>query len=162
MPINDASSAKEFVKDWMNHRKVFEREMDPTPINLNFQFIGKSEGGIGFTVMQPKIWDTSVLIMAEVKIGESHLKIFESMRTRDRDEFMLNLMKSILFAPASFAFDPTFETKGYPQGIQLIKEICYDNLTEDRLSNCMRDIVKCVVYMIELFKKELGEAGTQK
>jgi len=159
MPANDATSAKKFVKDWMDHRKVFDIEIDPTPGNLYFQFTGKSEGGIGFTVMQPKIWDTSVLVMAEVKIGEQHSKILESMRQKDREEFIFNLKKDIIFAPASYALDPTLETKGYPQGIQFSKEICYDNLTEDRLSNSMRDVVSCVIYILELFKNELGEAG---
>ncbi|MDQ1318018.1 MAG: hypothetical protein QG588_1674 [Candidatus Poribacteria bacterium] len=159
MPANDATSAKKFVKDWMDHRKVFDIEIDPTPGNLYFQFTGKSEGGIGFTVMQPKIWDTSVLVMAEVKIGEQHSKILESMRQKDREEFIFNLKKNIIFAPASYALDPTLETKGYPQGIQFSKEICYDNLTEDRLSNSMRDVVSCVIYILELFKNELGEAG---
>lgn len=159
MPANDATSAKKFVKDWMDHRKVFDIEIDPTPGNLYFQFTGKSEGGIGFTVMQPKIWDTSVLVMAEVKIGEQHSKILESMRQKDREEFVFNLKKNIIFAPASYALDPTLETKGYPQGIQFSKEICYDNLTEDRLSNSMRDVVSCVIYILELFKNELGEAG---
>jgi len=146
---------KKIVKDWMDHRKVFDFEINPTPDNLYFQFNGKSEGGIGFTVMQPKIWETSILVMAEVTIGESHLKTLESMRTKDRNEFMINLIKSIVFAPASFALDPTFKQKGFPQGIQLTKEICYDNLTEDRLSNSMRDVVRCVVYILELFKSGL-------
>ena len=159
MPVNDVTSAKKFVKDWMDHRKVFDIEIDPTPGNLYFQFAGKSEGGIGFSVMQPRIWDTSVLIMAEVTISEQHSKILESMRQTDRKEFIFNLQKDLIFGPASFALDPTFKTRGYPQGIQLSREICYDNLTEDRLSNSMRDVASSVVYIIELFKNELGEAG---
>ena len=55
MFVNDVTSAKKFVKDWMDHRKVFDIEIDPTPGNLYFQFAGKSEGGISFSVMQPRI-----------------------------------------------------------------------------------------------------------
>ena len=97
--------------------------------------------------------------MAEVTISEQHSKILESMRQTDRKEFIFNLQKDLVFGPTSFALDPTFKTKGYPQGIQLSREICYDNLTEDRLSNSMRDVASSVVYIIELFKNELGEAG---
>jgi hypothetical protein len=159
MPVINSNAAKDLVKNWMNHRKVFESEIDPVPSDLHFIFNGKSESGMGFTVLQSKIWDTSVLMMTEVKIGESHLKVLESMRTKDREEFMFNLKKNIIFAPASFAFDPTHEKTGFPRSIQFSKEICYDNLTEDRLSNDMRDVVRCVIYVVELFKREFGEVN---
>lgn len=161
MPAIDATSAKSFVKNWMDHRKVFNNETDPVPNELNFQFNGKSEGGIGFSVLQPKIWETSILIMAEVKIGEPHKKILETMSEKNREEFMFNLTKNIIFAPASFAFDPSFETRGFPSGIQFSREICFDRLTEDKLSNSMRDVVKCVIFVVELFKNEFGKENEE-
>jgi hypothetical protein len=157
MVVTSTIDAKDLVKNWMDHRKVFEIEVEPTPSNLNFHYNGKSEGGIGFIVMQPKAWETSVLMMAEVKLGETHLNILKTMRQKDRDEFISRLMNNIIFAPASFAFDPTYSSTGFPQSIQFSKEICFDNLTEDRLSNSMRDVVRCVIYIIELFKREFGE-----
>ena len=159
MPVSNTTEAKDFIKGWMGHRKVFDTEIEPTPSDFHFQFNGKSEGGVAFTILQPKIWDTSVLVISEVIIGETHLKILETMRERERDEFIKNLANNIISAPAYFAFDPTYDKNGFPQGIQFSKEICYDNLSEDRLSNSMRDVVMCAIYVVELFKKEFFQVS---
>lgn len=157
MSISDPSEAKRFVESWMGHRKVFGTEITQIQDDIYFQFNVMSDIDIGFTVLQPRAWETTVAVISEVKIGDPHLKIFETMRVKDREGFMLNLIKSIAPLPANYAFDPTYEKNGYPQGIQFAKEICYDNLTEDRLNNSMLDVVKCVSYILWLFRVELGE-----
>ncbi|MDF0593145.1 DUF2299 family protein [Methanotrichaceae archaeon M04Ac] len=161
MTISNPAEAKRFVESWMGHRGVSGAEITQIQENIYFQLNGMSDIGIGFTVFQPKTWETTISVIAEVKIGEPHLKIFETMRTKDREGFMLNLIKSITNLPANYAFDPTYETAGYPRGIQFAKEIYYDNLTEDKLGNSMLDVIKCVSYVLWLFRVELGEVNEE-
>ncbi len=148
---------KDFIKRWMDHRKVFISEADKIPDEMIFLFNGKSELGIPFTVLQPRNWETSVIVLSETRIGEEHINFLKSMRLRDRKEFLSNLIEDISFAPATYAFDPEFDKTGIPIAIQFSKEICYDGLTEDRLSKCMNDVVKCSSFVILRFRKEFEE-----
>ena len=156
MPVNDVSSARTLIEGWMKHRKVFQSETLPAPEPFYFQFVGKEENGLPFTVLQPKEWDTSILMLAEITIGDSHFKSLESMRPKDRERFLDDLQRSITFGPATFAFDPTFQITGIPKGIQFSKEMCYDGLTEDRLSSSMRDVIKGVLFVTWRVRKEFG------
>lgn len=145
---------KEFIKRWMGRRKVFVSEANAIPDELCFILNGKSELGIPFTILQPKDWETSILILSETRIGEEHINSLKSMRAKDRKEFLDNLIRDIAFAPATYAFDPEFEKTGTPTGIQFSKEICYDGLSEDKLSECMHDIVRCSAFVIRQFRRE--------
>jgi hypothetical protein len=161
MPVNDISGARTLIEGWMKHRKVFQSETVPAPEKLWFQFIGKEENGLPFTVLQPKKWDTSILVLAEITIGEWHFKSLEAMRSKDREEFLDNIRRSITFAPATYAFDPTFPITGIPKGVQFSKEICYDGLTEDRLSGSMRDVIMGVLFVMSRIRKEFGNSPTE-
>jgi len=157
MSVNDIPSAIDLIKAWMDQRGISDGiETKPTPEGVSFQFTGKDITGIPFAIIQPGMWKRMVLIVSEVTINDDRVKSIEAMRQEDRDEFLYNLQKDIAFLPAPFAYDPTHEKTGIPKGIQFSKEICYDGLTEDRLNDAVRDVVKSALFVIWRIRKELG------
>lgn len=158
MSIENIDGAISLIKDWMEQKGISDGiKTEPTPDDFYFQFTGKDEAEIPFTVFQPKNWKKTILILSQVDINEDRVKCIESMRPKDRDEFLYNLRKDITFAPANTAFDPSFDDTGIPRGIQFQEEICYDGLTEDRLNEAVRNVVKCVLFVIWRIRREFGE-----
>lgn len=161
MSVEDTEAASNLIIKWINTRKVSASSETPIPKNpsddFSFQFSCKNEVDLPFTILQPKIWNTTVIVLAEVSIDQIHRNALESMRAKDRDNFLWGLRRDIAFAPATSAFGPPSEKSGLPKGIQFSKEICYDELSENKLSGAMRDVLVCVAYVIDLFKKEFGE-----
>jgi hypothetical protein len=157
MSVHDVDGAIRLIKDWIEQRGISAGiKIDPTPEDFYFQFTGKDEAEIPFTIFQPKGWKKTILILSQVEINEDRVKSIESMRLKDRDEFLYNFQKDISFAPANIAFDPSFDETGIPRGIQFQSEICYDGLTEDRLNDAMRNVVKCTLFVIWRIRKEFG------
>jgi len=157
MSVEDIASAIDLIKNWMTQKGISDRvEMEPTPTGTSFQFTGKDATGVPFTIIQPENWKKTVLVISEVGITQERIESIESMSPQDRDEFLYNLQKDIMFAPAQFAFDPTFKETGIPRGIQFSKEICYDGLTEDRLNDAMRDVVRSALFVIWVIRKKFG------
>jgi len=163
MPVNDVPGAIDLIKSWMEQRGISESsEVKPTPGGISFQFRGVDSSGIPFAVLQPETWKKTVVIVSEVTITDDRFNSISSMRPKDRDDFLGNLQKDITFAPSAFAFDPTFDKTGIPRGIQFSKEICYDGLTEDRLNEAMRDVIRSVLFVIWRIRKEFGNPPTKE
>lgn len=157
MSVEDTDGAIRLIEDWIEQKGISDGiKVEPTPEDFYFQFTGKEEAEIPFTIFQPKSWKKTILILSQVDINEDRVKSIESMRSKDREEFLYTLQKDITFAPASVAFDPSFDETGIPRGIQFQKEICYDGLTEDRLNEAMRNVVDCVGYVIWRIRREFG------
>jgi len=157
MSVNDIPGAIDLIKTWMDQMGISDGvETKPTPGGVFFQFTGKDVTGIPFAIIQPEKWKRTVLVISEVTINDDRIKSIESMRPEDRDEFLYNLQKDITFLPAPFAYDPTHEETGIPKGIQFSNEICYDGLTEDRLNNAMRDVVRSALFVIWEVREKFG------
>jgi len=157
MSVEDIDDAISLIKDWIEQRGVSDGiNTEPTPEEVYFQFTCKDYTEIPFIVAQPKEWKKTILIVSQVDINEDRVKSIESMRPKDRDEFLYNLQKDISFAPANVAFDPSFDKTGIPRGIQFSREICYDGLTEDNLNKAVHDVVKCDLFVIWRIRKEFG------
>ena len=160
MPVEDIASAIELIKAWVTQHGISEGvETKPTPDGFSFHFTGKGTRDIPFTILQPEAWKRTVLILSEVTIAEDDIKYIKSMRPGDRDKFLYNLQKDIMFTSTHFALSPDFEKTGIPSGIQFSKEICYDGLTEDRLNNAIGEVIKNVIFVIWSIRKEFGNTG---
>jgi hypothetical protein len=157
MSVNDIPGAIDLITAWMDQRGIFDGvETKPKPDGVSFQYTGKDITGIPFAIIQPEAWKRAVLVVSEVTINDERVKSIEAMRQEDRDEFLYNLQKDITFLPAPFAYDPTHAKTGIPRGIQFSKEICYDGLTEDRLNDAVRDVVRSALFVIWEIRNELG------
>lgn len=164
MPVKTQEEAKTLIRNWITDRGFFDKktniiEVDPAPKGLLFQFNGKAPTAIPYIIIQPDIFNRTIVILANVKITQSRIDSLNSMKKEDRDNFIWNLQKDLVFVPPSFTFDPSFEETGIPKAIQFTKEVYYDELTEGRLAEAADSVCRCVLWVIWAFQKEFGPSG---
>ena len=158
MSVEDTDGAIRLIKEWMGQRGISNgTKIEPTPEEFYFQFTGEDEAEIPFTIFQSKSWERTILILSQVDLSKEHVKSIESLRPKDRDEFLFDLRKDIAFTSASIAFDPDFNDTGIIKSIQFQEEICYDGLTEDRLNNAVKSVLKGSLFIIWRIRREFGE-----
>lgn len=158
MSVEDIDGAISLIKEWIEQRGISKgTKIEPTSEEFYFQFTGEDEAEIPFTIFQPKSWRRTILILSQVDLSKEHIKSLESMRPKDRDDFLCDLRKDIAFASASVAFDPALDETGILKGIQFQEEICYDGLTEDRLNNAVKSVIRGSLFIIWRIRREFGE-----
>jgi hypothetical protein len=163
MPVETPEEAKNLIRGWITDRSFFDNasniEVDPTPKGLLFQFNGKAPTTIPYIIIQPDILKRAIVVLANVTITKQRIDSLNSMKKEDRDKFLWNLQKDLIFAPPSFSFDPSFDKTGIPEGIQFTKEVSYDELTEGKLAEAVDYVCRCVLWVIWVFQKEFGSSG---
>jgi hypothetical protein len=156
MPVGTTEEAKSLAQRWMKDTGFFTREVVPCPNDLNFILEGKAPNEIPFLVIQPKKRGTAVVAIVNVKVTDTSYASLSSMEKDDRDKFLWNLQKEMMFAPPDFAFDPDFEKNGIPKGFQFSKEVYYDELTEGRLAEVVSYATRSAVWVILSFRRKFG------
>lgn len=154
--IKTADQAKSFAKTWMENNGVFSREVIPCPGDFDFILEGMALNGIPFIITQPEHLATAVMAIVNVRVTESSLASLNSMDGKEREEFLWNLQRDLVFAPPNFAFDPDYEKTGIPKGFQLSKEIYYDELTEGRLAEAVNYATRSALWVIWSFRRKFG------
>ena len=154
--VKTAAQAKSFAQTWMENNRVFSREVLPCPGDFNFILEGTAVNGIPFIIAQPDHLATAIMAIVNVRVTDSSLASLNSMDETDRDEFLWNLQRELVFAPPNFAFDPDFEKTGIPKGIQFSKEIYYDELTEGRLAEAVNYATRSALWVIWSFRRKFG------
>ena len=148
---------------WISDRGL--RVVDPKRENqeleeeLNFRYDGRTVTGIGFSIVQPKAAPRTVLALSRVEIAPNHFGALKSMKTRRFEDFLLDLRKELVLAPAMFLLIPP---QGVPQSVQFAKEVSFDELTEGKLIEAVNNIVKCTILLILLFNKKFGPGAEVK
>ncbi|HPJ30241.1 MAG TPA: DUF2299 family protein [Methanothrix sp.] len=153
MPVENVDEAIHLIEKWMDGRGFTispPREKDESTVEFNFAYNGKTERGLGFTVVQPKNIARLVLVASRIDIAGQHRDILGSMETSEFEDFMWELKRALVLAPASFQILPP---EGMPDSIQLSLEISFDELSEGKLNNALNSISKSAVLIILLFSK---------
>ncbi|MDP0941403.1 DUF2299 family protein, partial [Klebsiella quasipneumoniae] len=83
-------------------------------------------------IIQPAGLERSLILVSKIEIHPQHLEKLQSMSSVERDEFLWNLKRDLMFAPPVFQTHP-LEDPDHPTAIEFIKEISFDELTEGRL-----------------------------
>lgn len=158
MVIETVGQAKELIQNWMNYRKFINPATSSTtvPDELYFMISGKASDDIPFSILQPKDLGRTVVVLANVILGQEHFEAFNEMEPKDRENLFWDLQRSIIFAPVTYSFNPEYKKDGTFRGIQFIKEISYDELTEGRLGDAVSNVTKCVLWVIWVFRREFG------
>lgn len=151
--IKTFEDAKSLVLGWMNSCSLSPKEIDPCPDDLNFMIQGNSPNNIPFLVFQPKNRERAIVALVNVMITDISLAALNSMSETDRDKFLWNLRKELMFAPPNFAFDPEYERTGIPKGIQFHIEVYYGELTEGKLAEAVNYVIRSALWVIWSFKR---------
>jgi len=154
--VKTVDQAKSLAQTWMQNSGSFSKEILPCPSDLNFILEGMAPNGIPFLVIQPRQLKSAVAAIANVRITESSFASLSALDRSERDEFLWNLKRELMFAPPTFAFDPTFEETGIPKGIQFSKEVYYDELTEGRLAEAVNCVTRSALWVVWSFGRRFG------
>jgi hypothetical protein len=160
--VKTVDQAKSLAQTWMQNSGSFSKEILPCPSDLNFILEGMAPNGIPFLIIQPKQLKSAVAAIANVRITESSFASLSALDRGERDEFLWNLKRELMFAPPTFAFDPTFEETGIPKGIQFSKEVYYDELTEGRLAEAVSCVTRSALWVVWSFGRRFGPRAEVK
>lgn len=109
MPANTITEAKELIEKWMDKRYP-EKGIEASDLD-NFRYASETGLGIRFSVHQPVDNTDFVVIRAKIVIDPDHIKKFESLDHKKRDDFIWNLKEKLLFWPTHFQFEDTNSPK---------------------------------------------------
>lgn len=148
--------AKVLAHAWMKSRGYDPTEILPCPEDLSFILQGKTSNDMPFLIIQPKKAENFVVAIANVRVTESSFASLNEMTEKDRDEFLWDLKRDLMFAPANFSFDPSYEETGVPKGFQFSKEVYYDEFTKGRLAEAVDYAVRSALWVVWTFQKKFG------
>ena len=155
MPVKNPDEAKEFVKRWMDDRKVFKSDAsDTSKDTAYFSYEGASNIGISFAIQQPKNIVRVVGIVARIALDSKQLKALADLGEK-RDDFIKRLSDHLLFVNPTFVLGPKPEN---PEWILFIKEISYDELTEGQLIDGVDQVNRAVIFASSIITDKLGES----
>jgi hypothetical protein len=162
LEITAVDQAKSLAHTWMKTRGYDPIEELPCPDDLSFMLQGKASNGMPFLVIQPKKVESSVVAIANVRVTESSYASLLEMSKEERDEFLWNLKRELMFAPPNFSFDPSYEETGIPKGFQFSKEVYYSELTEGRLAEAVDQAIRSALWVVWTFRRKFGTPAEVK
>jgi len=160
--IETIDQAKSLVCGWMKNRGYDTSESLPCPEDFDFMFQGKAENEMPFLIIQPKKADNFIVAIANVRVTESSFASLKKMSEAEREEFLWNLKKDLMFAPPNFSFDPSYEITGIPKGFQFSKEVYYDDLTKGKLAEAVDCVIRSALWVIWTFRRNFGTPTEEK
>jgi hypothetical protein len=154
--IKIVDEAKSLAHTWMKDRGYDPLDILPCPEDLSFMLQGKASNGMPFLIIQSKNASSSVVAIANVRVTQSSYASLQKMSKAERDEFLWNLKRELIFAPPNFSFDPSYEETGIPKGVQFSKEVYYSDLTEGRLAEAVDQAIRSALWVIWTFRRKFG------
>ena len=162
LEIKTVDEAKSLAQTWMQNRGFFSKEITPCPDELSFMLEGMAPTGIPFLIIQSKELKSVVTAIANVRITESSFASLSALDRDERDEFLWNLKRELMFAPPTFAFDPSFEKTGIPKAIQFSRDVYSDELTEGRLAQAVNYATRSALWVVWTFGRKFGAPAEVK
>ena len=162
LEINTVAEAKSLALTWMKKRGYTPTEILPCPDDLSFMLQGKAANEMPFLVIQPRTAEDFVVAIANVRVTESSYASLNKMSETDRDDFLWNLKRELMFAPPNFSFDPSYEETGIPKGFQFSKEVYYGELTEGKLAEAVDYAIRSALWVVWTFRRKFGAPAEVK
>lgn len=151
MPVNTVDEARLFIERWFNDRG-YDNSATSISENLEFQFNGVSDTGIGFTIIKPAKLPRAIVVATRIKAIQFHVDMLKSLSGEDLENFLWELKRGLLLTPPNFRFD----NPAIPTTMDFTKEISFDELTEGRLHDAVDQTIRCILYTAWLFNYKLG------
>jgi len=151
MPVNTAEEARLFINKWFNDRG-YENKSTSNHENVEFQFSGVSDSGIGFTVIKTKRLPRVVVVATRITAIQFHIDALKSLSNEDLEAFLWELKRDLLMVSPNFRFDNPV----IPSTMDFTKEISFDELTEGKLHDAVDQTIRCILYVAWMFNHKLG------
>lgn len=156
MVVESTEEAKSLAQKWMNDVGFFQKDVIPSPADLNFLLQGAGPTKIPFLVTQSSESKSKfITVVVNVNIMPSSYKSLCEMTDEAREEFIWNLKKELVFAPANFFF-LNDEKTGIIRRAQFSKAIYFDELSEGRLAEAVDYTTRSALWLIWTFRRKFG------
>lgn len=152
MPPEEFKDVKEKIEVWMRARQIFIREKKSD--DTDFQFEGKTETQVGIVIAKPKKLYNSVIVISKLELHPNHLAAFGRLNSKRKEEFIWDLKRDLIFAPATFMLEQSGDNL---KSIQFAKEISFDELTEGRLIEAIDNVCRPLIWTVWVFIKRFGQ-----
>lgn len=151
MPVNTVDEARVFIEKWFNDRG-YNNNATSVSEDLEFQFNGISDSGIGFTIIKPIRLPRVVVVATRIKAIQFHIDKLKLLSGEDLENFLWDLKRGLLFVSPNFRFD----NPAIPTTMDFTKEISFDELTEGKLHDAVDQTIRCILFTAWLFNRKLG------
>ncbi len=151
MSVNDVQEAKAKIGAWMKGRDLLTQEVDSE--DNDFQFNGKTATQVGITILHPKNLFRSIIVISKIELDPKHKEDLNQLHADEKADFIWNLKRDLIFAPASFIMEPdgnNFES------IQFGIEISFDELTEGKLIEAVDNVCRPLIWTVWVFLRKFG------
>jgi hypothetical protein len=156
MVVGNTEDAKSLAQKWMNDAGFFQKDIVPHPADLKFLLLGSGPTKIPFLVTQPSESKAKfITVVVNVNITESSYRSLGDMSDEAREDFLWNLKKELVFAPANFFFQGDEKT-GIMRRAQFSKAIYFDELSEGRLAEVVDYTTRSALWLIWTFRRKFG------
>ena len=151
MSVNDVQEAKAKIGAWMKGRDLFTQEVDSE--DNDFQLNGKTATQIGITILHPKNLFRSIIVISKIELHSKHKESLSQLPASEKADFIWNLKKDLIFAPASFVMEPNGDNL---ESIQFSTEISFDELTDGKLIEAVDNVCRPLIWTAWIFLRKFG------
>jgi hypothetical protein len=152
MPPENIEEVKTKIDEWMKGRNIFIREIDSD--EAYFQFEGKTETQIGIVIAQPKKLFRSIVVISKLELHPKHLEALSRLNSKKKAEFIWDIKRDLIFAPATFTMEPYGDDL---RSVQFAREISFDELTDGRLIEAVDNVCRPLIWTAWAFVRRFGK-----
>ena len=109
---------------------------------------------IGITILHPKKLFRSILIVSRIEVHPKHRDLLNELQPNEKADFIWNLKRDLIFAPATFRMEPSGNDI---DSMQFTNEISFDELTEGKLIEAVDNVCRPLIWVAWTFMRRFGQ-----
>jgi hypothetical protein len=145
---------KESVKKWMVECAIYQDEVEDDTANFHFLAEFPEKSGNFIDIINPKNRPDMVLLVTSITIDPTHRTMLAALAPAKRQEFLEDLMKTLIFQPVGFMASPDMDS---PETIQLIKDMYEDGMSKTTLMEGLSWVNRCITFIVWKYKGSFGD-----
>jgi hypothetical protein len=139
---------EETVKRWLTESNIFFEIAEDEAANFHLLAEFPEKGGNGLEIINPKDRPDAILIVSNVSIDPMHQTALQAMPGNKRQEFLGDLVKTLIFQPVGFIATPDMEK---PENIQLMRDMYADGISKTVFMDGMNGVNRCIIFIVWKF-----------
>lgn len=150
----DGPSMEDKVKQWLMDSCIYKDMVIDETANFHFLAEYPERSGNLIDIINPKNRLDTLLLVTNVTIDPSHRTALAALPPTKRQEFVEDLMKTLIFQPVGFIATPDMNM---PEKIQLVKDLYQDGLTKTGMMEALGWVNRSITFIVWKFKHNFGE-----
>lgn len=158
LPPTEIDDHMQKVKKWLTDEGIFREQIVDEQASYNFQIELVPNSGNLLYVVQPKMSEDLILIVGGVSMSENYYQALISLPKSEHDRLIWDLRFNLLFQNPDFCMIPNDENFNT---IQFQNRIYFDSLTKNNLIKSIRDVHRCILFVIWKLQQRFGGDSSQ-